>query len=341
MKCTITNKIIRVAMGVMLMAGAAVDKATGQVDPHFTQYYVHPAWLNPALTGSFDGDYRASAIYRNQWSNVSSPFSTIGAALEFTTPKNLNLGVNIINQRAGDGGYSYTTAYGNAAYTGIRFGAQEYHRVVLALQAGMIQRRFNPSKLVFGDQWNPITGYNPGSNTAEVLSRNSATSFDAGAGALYFDATPGKKANVFGGVSFSHLTRPVDRFSAAGDEKFPLRTTIHGGIKLKLSETVSLTPNVLYLRQGNAEEKMLGTYAQLKANVSTTVLLGVNYRLKDAISAHAGFSYNNMVLSASYDINVSDLGKMVNGTNSFEITLAFVGKKSARTPEVEFVCPRL
>lgn len=74
-----------------------VLSAEAQVDPHFTQYYVHPAWLNPALTGAFDGDYRASAIYRNQWSNVSGPFSTVGAALELPTSKNLNLGVNLIN----------------------------------------------------------------------------------------------------------------------------------------------------------------------------------------------------------------------------------------------------
>lgn len=339
MKLTIFRSLMPVAAVVLSLA--AVAPAVAQVDPHFTQYYVHPAWLNPALTGAFDGQYRAAAIYRNQWSNVSSPFSTIGASLDFTTEKNLNLGVNIINQRAGDGGYHYTTAYGNAAYTGIRFGAQENQRVVLALQAGLIQRGFNPSKLIFGDQWNPITGYNPGAASAEILGRKSATTFDAGAGALYFDATPGKKANVFGGFAVSHLAKPADRFSVKGDEVIPMRYTVHAGVKLNLSADLTFTPNVMYLRQGNAEEKMIGTYAQLKASVNTSLLLGANYRIKDAIGIQAGLSYDNMILSASYDINTSDLGKMTSGASSFEITLAFVGRKSVKTPEVEFVCPRL
>jgi hypothetical protein len=48
-----------------------------------------------------------------------------------------------------------------------------------------------------------------------------------------------------------------------------------------------------------------------------------------------------MVLGASYDVNASDLGKMARGSNSFEISLSFIGRKSTKTPEVEFVCPRL
>jgi hypothetical protein len=43
----------------------------------------------------------------------------------------------------------------------------------------------------------------------------------------------------------------------------------------------------------------------------------------------------------SYDINTSDLGRVVKGSNSFEISLSFTGKKNIKTPEVEFVCPRL
>ena len=36
---------------------ASVTNAAAQVDPHFSQYYVYPSWLNPALTGAFDGRY--------------------------------------------------------------------------------------------------------------------------------------------------------------------------------------------------------------------------------------------------------------------------------------------
>jgi Bacteroidetes-specific putative membrane protein len=313
----------------------------GQVDPHFTQYYVYPAWLNPALTGAFDGDYRISGIYRTQWGNISSPFSTPGLSADFTTDRNANFGLSVLNQTAGDGGYNYFTGYGSFAYTGVRLGPMENHRISMGIQIGLIQRKFNPSKLTFGDQWNPITGYNPGNSSFEAFTRTSATSFDAAAGILYYDAQPGKKMNLFGGFSVSHLTQPDDHFASDGGARLPMRFTAHAGARFTINEVFSITPNLLYLKQGSASEKMIGAYGQLKATLGTDVLVGVNYRLEDAISPYVGFAHKNMVLGVSYDVNASDLGKMMRGSNSFEISLSFIGRKSVKTPEVEFVCPRL
>lgn len=321
------------------LAVAAAQKAQAQVDPHFSQYYVYPSWLNPALTGAFDGSYRVSGIYRSQWGSIS-PFKTYGAAADFTTEKNINYGLSVLHQEAGSGGYQYTTGYANVAYTGVKFGAGDFQRIVLGFQGGIIQRRFNLSKMTWGDQWNPVTGYNPGTQTADVLNRTSAGSFDLGAGALYFDAKPGKKANLYAGFSASHITQPDDKFSGRADAKLPIRWTAHAGVRLNLSDELSLTPNALYLKQGTAEEKMVGAYAQIKA-AQVDLLLGANYRFKDAVSPYVGFTYRNMVLGASYDVNTSDLGRMVKGTNSFEISLSFFGRKTAKTPEAEFICPAL
>ncbi|HWK01990.1 MAG TPA: PorP/SprF family type IX secretion system membrane protein [Puia sp.] len=330
---------IRIAL-LLLLAGAS-GHLKAQVDPHFSQYYVYPSWLNPALTGAFDGQYRVSGIYRSQWGNISSPFSTQGLSGEFTTDKNANFGVNIMNEKAGNGGYNYLTAYADYAYTGVRFGANGYQRISMGLQLGLIRRSFDPSKMTFGDQWNPVTGYNSGNSTADVFTVHSATSFDAGAGILYYDADPGKKANIFGGISFSHINTPTDKFSASGDAKLPVRYTIHGGVRFLIAEGIYLTPNLLYLHQGSAEEKMAGAYVQMKASEETDVMLGLNYRFDDAVAPYIGYTWKNMVLGASYDVNTSQLGKMVHGSNAFEISLSFTGKKTSKTPQVEFVCPRL
>ena len=195
--------------------------------------------------------------------------------------------------------------------------------------------------MTFGDQWNPVFGFNPGMPSAEVLSRTTATAFDMGTGIMYFDAQPGKKSNFFAGFSASHLTKPEDKFSATGSEKFPMRYTGHAGIRLALSNTFSITPNFLYLSQGSATEKMIGAYGQYKATQDVNLMLGANYRFEDAISPFLGFTYKNFMVGASYDINSSDLGKLVNGSNSFEISISLIGRKSTKTPEVEFVCPRL
>ena len=334
------KKVYRI--GFMLLATVgAISESGAQVDPHYSQYYVYPAWLNPALTGAFDGQYRVSAIYRSQWGNITSPFTTPGVSAEFTTEKNINYGVSALSQKAGDGGYNYTTAYGNVSYTGVKFGPGLTKRLTFGLQAGIIQRGFDRSKLTFGDQWNPITGYNPSNQTADVLTRTKATNMDAGFGIMYFDAQPGKKSNLFAGLSFSHITEPDDKFSASGTQSFPIRYTVHGGVRFTLNEVFSVTPNLLYLRQGSAQEKMLGAYGQYKVNPTTDVMIGANYRIDDAISPFLGFTHKGLMIGLSYDVNTSQLGRIANGSNSFEISLSFIGRKITKAPEIEFVCPRL
>lgn len=315
-----------------------------QVDPHFSQYYVYPSWLNPALTGAFDGTYRVSGIYRNQWKSVSTPFATPGIALDFATDKNLNIGGSFLNQTAGEGGYVYTTGYANFAYTGVRFGTNDQQRLVFGLQLGFIQKRFNPSKMTFGDQWNAATGFDPSAVSGDIanVSNVRSSAFDAGAGVMYFDAAPGKKANLFAGYSASHLTRPEDKFFGANSNgRTPVRHTIHAGVRIGLSNNFSLTPNALFLKQGTATETMLGATGTVKLNDQTDFMLGANYRFKDAFSPFIGVTFNNFLLSAAYDVNTSDLGRMVNGTSSYEISLTYIGRRSVKTPEVEFVCPRL
>ncbi|MEO6760002.1 MAG: type IX secretion system membrane protein PorP/SprF, partial [Saprospiraceae bacterium] len=53
-------------------------------DPRFSQYYASPWNLNPAMTGVFNGRWRATANYRDQWNSFLSPvpFRTYSAAFE-------------------------------------------------------------------------------------------------------------------------------------------------------------------------------------------------------------------------------------------------------------------
>jgi type IX secretion system PorP/SprF family membrane protein len=188
--------------------------------------------------------------------------------------------------------------------------------------------------------WNPATGQttNP---TQDMMNKNKSGSFDAGAGVLFFDGQAGKKTNVFAGYSAGHLTRPEDQFRAYGDSRIPVRHTVHAGLRINMNETFSLTPNVLFLKQGTATEKMLGAYGQYKVSATTDMMLGMNYRFNDAFSPYVGFTFGNMVLGASYDVNTSELGKLAKGTNSFELSLSFLGRRAVKTPQAEFVCPRL
>ncbi|OQP65191.1 hypothetical protein A3860_16085 [Niastella vici] len=326
--------------GLLLMTLVTAITGHSQTDPHFSQYYAYPLWLNPALTGAIDGNYRVTAMYRSQWGGISNPFSTPGVSADIVTNKNVSLGLNIMNLRAGSIGYGYLTGYATMAYNGVRFG---YHQISMGMAFGVINRRFDPGKFTTGSMWNPNTGYT-NETFSEPLAKTSAIAFDAGVGAVYYDGTPGKKANFFGGISAYHLTQPQDPFlsgDTASHGKMPMRLTAHGGLKFNVNEDVSITPNLLYMRQGKSEEKMIGAYAQMRVNETTDFLLGANYRFKDAVSPYVGVYYKNYMISASYDVNMSDLGKVAGNANNFEISITLIGRKSVKQDAVPFVCPRL
>jgi len=315
-------------------------RTRAQVDPHFSQFYAYPLWLNPGMAGVMDGSYRVTGVYRNQWSNVMTPFNTAGISVDVATGKNLNLGVNFMNQSAGDAGYKYLNAYATIAYSGIRFGQDNNQQITAGIQFGLLSRRFDPSKFQFGDQWNPITGYNPGATTADVIAQSSSSVLDIGAGLSYADATPDRNANLFGGIAVFHLTRPEDPFVNSSSKKFlPMRYTFHAGARINLSEVASITPNILYMQQGDASEKMIGLFTQLGVNDYTDLLFGANYRFNDAISPYAGVAFQNFVLGISYDVNTSDLGKAVTGTNSLELSFTYIGRKIGK-PLRYLSCPR-
>src|SRR5690349_6455580 len=100
----------------------AAASAQAQVDPHFSQYYAHPLWLNPAMTGAFNGTVRVAGIYRSQWGSVTNPFATSGLSADVVTGKNINIGASVLNQTAGDAGYRYMHGSLSIAYSGLKFG---------------------------------------------------------------------------------------------------------------------------------------------------------------------------------------------------------------------------
>jgi type IX secretion system PorP/SprF family membrane protein len=316
-----------------------IFKVSAQSDPHFSQYYAFPLWLNPGLAGVMNGDFRATAIYRNQWNNVMIPFSTQGFSADMSTTKNINFGIDFMSQSAGDGGYKYITASATIAYS-VKFGADKSQALTMGIRMGMLNRRFDPSKFKSGDQWDPVNGYNPTIVSNDILTKTGASTFDIGSGISFLDAKRGKMVNVFAGAAIFHLTKPEDPFiNATNKEVLPLRFSLHGGAHINFSERASITPHAVLLKQGTASETMVGLFLNYSATDELDLMIGTNYRFNDAIVPMFGFSYKHFLLGASYDVNSSALGKSVTGANSFELSLSYLIKKDRESLRY-LSCPR-
>lgn len=331
MKKSIFQILLAVMAGMYGLPGAGY----AQADPHFSQYFIQPMSLNPALTGAIEGDYRVSAVWRSQYGNT---FSTKGLSAEMPTSKNINLGVNLLNQSSSDKAYNYTNAYLSIAYTGVRF---KDHYLVMAMQAGVLNRNFNVNKLQFGEQWVSGIGYDPSAHSSEVFHKPNVFSFDAGAGLVYYDATADKKVNLFGGFSAFHITQPKDPFIAGGDKQtMPVRYSLHAGARIIVSDLLNIVPNVLYMRQGETVEKMAGAYVQVNASEQVDLMFGANLRFQDAISPFAGFYYKGITVGMSYDTNVSTKNAMEINRNSVEVSLSYTWWRKNSMKTKPFYCPR-
>ncbi len=324
-------------LGMLAAITGGQPAAFAQIDPHFSQYYIHPMILNPALTGAFEGDCRVSSVWRSQYNNT---LTTEGLSAEAVTNKHANFGFNLLDEQSADKSYNFMNAYVTMAYTGVRLGPRQNHFIVLAAQWGVINRRFDVSKLQFGSQWLASTGFNPDRPSGETFTKPSVSSFDAGVGAVYYDATPNKKASVFGGVSAFHINRPGDP-SLAGDgsQPIPVRYCVHAGVRIIGSDLFSIIPTAIYMREGNAEEKMAGAYVQLYASADADFMFGANYRWKDAISPFAGLYYKGLTIGLSYDVNQSSGQAIVSNNGSFEVSIAYVFQKAAVKTR-KLYCPR-
>src|ERR1700710_1960135 len=107
------NKITLITLVLLI---AISGRSMAQVDPHFSQYYADPLWLNPALTGVIDGDMRLNLNAKQQWSNIGEGYKTGGVSMDFLPTEKVGVGFNIMNQAAGTAGYNYFSAYGSLSY---------------------------------------------------------------------------------------------------------------------------------------------------------------------------------------------------------------------------------
>jgi type IX secretion system PorP/SprF family membrane protein len=319
---------------LLVMAG----RSAAQVDPHFSQYYANPLWLNPALTGVINGDSRINANYKNQWADINNAYETAAVSADYRATDKVGLGFSILDQSSGNHSFNYLSAYGSLGYA-ISVSADGNQRLSFGAQAGIINRSFDLSKLQFGSQYNPISGFDPGTTSFENFSSTNSTVFDANAGIFYYDGDPLSNANAFGGVSVAHLSRPKDAFAGDGEGKIPLRYAVHAGVRLKITDFFDLTPNALYIKQQSADIKAAGAYSEFKMENNNGLILGALYRFGDAVTVDAGYHISSLIIGTSYDINTSSLNRATSGAGGLELSLSYVFHKRVQEPEP--ICPRL
>ncbi|WP_158827891.1 PorP/SprF family type IX secretion system membrane protein [Mucilaginibacter lacusdianchii] len=242
----------------VLSVGLVLCGLCGRAQDHmYSQFFNSPIYLNPALTGQFEGDFRMNMAYRNQWSSVPGSLSYITGSADWNIPR-FGGGVGLMFTRSNEGTAYYVRNNFAGTYS-YSVGSDDFV-LSFGLQAGIGNRTIDKNKLVFGDQIDPQLGYVPGSQSAADLSQfGNKYYFDAGAGVNLV------VGNFMAGSALQHINGPDQSFTGS-PAKLPMRATAHLSYRLDLnpydnideSEKSFVIPSVVYYKQASSSSMSVG-----------------------------------------------------------------------------------
>lgn len=312
-------KKIQIA-AVVLIPLLFLSERTLAQDPVLSQFYSAPMQLNPAFAGTTNSP-RIGLNYRNQWSSIFNAYTTYAISYDqYFKPFKSGIGFSAMIDRAGDG--IYNTGNFNLTYS-YRVEVVEDVFVKGGIQAGLYQTNLNWDKLVFLDQINPLTGSTSTlseENRPEQLSRSL---FDISAGLLVYSEL------FYAGFSIYHINTPDDNLIPVNEtlqDGLPVRVSFHGGTQISLNKdnkqkfNAFISPNIMYTRQRNFQQLNVGTHIGW-GPVSVGGWYRYAFSNTDAVIMTAGVSQGIVKLGYSYDLTLSRLSSISNGTH--ELSLLF------------------
>ena len=331
---------------VVVFAFAFIVNMVNAQDAHFSQYSYTPLNINPAMTGVFDGTVRVSNSYRSQWSGLGNGFKTLHLSVDAPIGKGqlkhnfFGVGFMLYQDKAGEAGFKTTVMDASLCYT-TAMDDQLENYFSIGFQAGLNQNSIDLNKATWDSQWNG-DAFDPTLPSRDGIQLPQKTYVDLNAGLLYYYVPDGSNSfNV--GASLSHIGSPSVSFYTLAETPLRQRLTAHTSAEIALDEerTAWIIPKMLYMKQGNQQEYMLGGYFRNKVQFKSRYTNymkeayfygGAFYRWKDAFIVAARFEYNTLGLGISYDINASTLSDIAGASNAFEVNLSYVAyiKKGTR-----------
>ena len=286
-------------------------------DPHFSQFYANPIYLNPAFAGSAVCP-RLVMNYRNQWSSIPGDFATYSVSYDQHVD-NLSGGLGLIatSDRAGDGTLVTNTISGIYSY---RLEVDRYFSIKAGFEASYFQKSVDWSKLTFGDMIDPRYGFIK--NTMEKEPITSKGSVDYSAGII------GYGESIYGGVAVNHLTHPDEGFYGVSDLPMKITVNLGGNIDLngsrrrKRIDDPTISPNLLFMTQGKFKELNYGMYYN-KYPLVGGLWFRQGFGNADAFIALVGMQTSVVKIGYSYDFTVSKLTNASGGSHEISFALQF------------------
>lgn len=310
-------------------------------DIHFSQFFETPLWRNPSLAGIYKGDIRVQAVYRDQWNSVTNAYKTgsLNAEVKLPIGKSndfITTGLQVLYDKAGTIGWTSTHVLPVLNYHK-SLNNEKNQYLSLGFMGGIVQRRFDPSKVTTNSQYD-------NGGLGENFS-NTKYNYADGSVGLSYNSTLGENVNnnFFVGVAYHHFNKPDNSFYQNTGIVLQPKLVLSSGFRFGVSDYAYMTIQADHSIQGGFNETIGGVMYGLKIGTDSddpayTIHAGGLMRWNDAIIPVVKLDYDPFSVALSYDVNISKLKPSSYGRGGFEISVSFTGFRKNKGEYL--LCPR-
>ncbi len=326
--------MLKVRFNVILLIGLFIISFSREIssqDFHFSQFLASPVYINPANTGNFQGDYRLSGNYRDQWSSIAIPYKTVAISMDrnfFLFHKKIGGGISLIGDQSGDIGLTTSKLF----FSGTYYHTIDGYNLHFGIQPGLLLRTYGSNEITYPDQYDHSIGYfNPSIPTQELINSGKRLLFDLNTGIV--------ASKVFGkyfteaGISLFNINSPKETFNRkVMKDRMPVKQIYFARMETKLDEHWKIYPEILYAREKKGIDFLTGTRLSYKLDENNlhikNLLFGAYFRNMifrnaDAIILLAGLEVQKFKFAVNYDFNVFSLSRATSFTGAFEISIIY------------------
>lgn len=325
-----TNLKIIPTLLIGLVMTFALSQEVNAQDAQISQFDAAPVMFNPANTGMLKfTDMRIAALYRSQWSSLSTSFNTFAMSFDMAADDRIGLGAVFVN--TDEANVINTSNFLLSGAYQITDPNQTKYMITTGVQLGMIYKRINTNGMIFDSQFDG-RNFDGDLPNMESFTKTSRFMIDANIGVSYKSTDRTKKVNLFADAAVFHITTPNESFIGEKKSKLPMRWMGNIGARIEANRDLLIEPSVIYNRQRESSQFQPNVLAYY--TVSGTpyqVIGGFSYRTEDAVIIHAGLRHNSNIFRISYDVNTSGLSAYSNNRGALEFTVIYrPGRRSSR-----------
>lgn len=322
-------------------------------DPVFSQFNQSANAVNPALSGNFQGEYKLTVNYRDQWYSLvgfQHSYKTVYTSFDYKfNPENKNvftLGGMFIQDSAGEGNFKQIRAHLTGSYN-MQLSEGSFGKLSnylsIGSQIGFGQNSVEWGNLWFGRQFD-IPNLQIDTNLPSGEPIPADQDFKTG---VYPDINLGvawagvasRRMSAHAGFAVSHINTPsISNYGTIYD-KYLRRFSLNGGAKFGMNSDLEILPSFVFYAQGPSYLLQIGSsfsYSLIHL-AESGFRMGTHMRIANSIDGasfeglivSAMIEKQNLMIGVSYDFTLSELRLAANSLGGFEISISYMSPEGS------------